>query len=84
MGKMDKLYQYILMRQGDNNVPFGALCNLLEKLGFDRRIRGDRHVFWMDGVDEILNLQPIGSKAKAYQVKQVRNVILKHRLTLEK
>jgi len=29
---------------------------------------------------EILNLQPLGSKAKAYQVKQVRNVILKYKL----
>lgn len=33
-----------------------------------------------DGVDEILNLQPKGSKSKSYQVKQVRNVILKYKL----
>jgi len=31
-------------------------------------------------VEEILNLQPLVSKAKAYQVKQVRGVILKYRL----
>lgn len=29
---------------------------------------------------EIVNLQPKGSKAKPYQVKQVRNLILKYRL----
>jgi hypothetical protein len=50
----------------------------LEKLGFDRRIRGDHHIFSMNGVEEILNLQPLGTKAKAYQVKQVREVILKY------
>ena len=34
----------------------------------------------MDGVEEILNLQPKGAKAKPYQVKQVRNLILKYKL----
>ena len=33
-----------------------------------------------DEVDEVLNLQPKGSKSKSYQVKQVRNVILKYKL----
>jgi hypothetical protein len=37
-------------------------------------------VFAKDGVEEILNLQPKGSQAKAYQVKQIREVILKHQL----
>ena len=82
MGKFDKLYEHILMRRGDNNVSFDALCRLLEKLGFDRRIRGDHHIFSMSGVDEILNLQPSGTKAKAYQVKQVRTVLLKYKLNL--
>jgi hypothetical protein len=36
--------------------------------------------FPRQGAQEILNLQPRGNKAKPYQVKQVRNVILKHRL----
>jgi hypothetical protein len=82
MGKFDRLYEHILMRQGDNNVSFESLCTHLGKLGFDRRIRGDHHIFSMNGVDEILNLQPFGSKAKAYQVKQVRAVILKYKLIL--
>ncbi|MEG4340117.1 hypothetical protein QUB36_10030 [Microcoleus sp. AT8-B1] len=37
-------------------------------------------VFAKDGVEEILNLQPKGSQAKAYQVRQIREVILKHQL----
>ncbi|MBC8205633.1 MAG: type II toxin-antitoxin system HicA family toxin [Kiritimatiellales bacterium] len=82
MGKYDKLYQHILMKQGDSNVSFGTLCKLLTKLGFDSRVKGDHHIFWMESVEEILNLQPLGTKAKAYQVKQVRNVILKYSLHL--
>ena len=52
-------------------------------LGFDERIRGDHHIFTKDGVVEILNLQPRGSQAKPYQVKQVRTVIVKYRLAGE-
>jgi hypothetical protein len=37
----------------------------------------------MTGVEEILNLQPNGAKAKPYQVKQVRDVILKYRMAQE-
>lgn len=53
---------------------------MLTHLGFQERIKGSHHIFVRDGVEEILNLQPVGSKAKAYQVKQVRGVILKYRL----
>jgi hypothetical protein len=31
-------------------------------------------------VAEILNLQPKGSKAKPYQVRQVRSILVKYRL----
>jgi hypothetical protein len=59
------------------------MCQLLRKLRFDERIRGSHHIFTKEGVEEILNLQPKGAKAKPYQVKQVRNVILKHKLGAE-
>lgn len=59
-----------------------GLCNLLKAFGFDERIRGDHHIFSKNEIDEILNLQPIGSKSKAYQVKQVRNIILKYKFNL--
>jgi hypothetical protein len=80
MGKHDDLYQYILTRRSDANISFEDLCSLLEHLGFDRRIRGDHHIFSKAGIDEILNLQPKGGKAKPYQVKQVRRVITRYRL----
>ncbi len=83
MGNQEKLYQHILMRRSDANVPFDGLCALLIRLGFGERIRGDHHIFTMTGVEEILNLQPKSGKGKPYQIKQVRDVILKYNLKME-
>ncbi len=82
MGTYDKLLIKILRGASDANITFSGLCNLLKVFGFDERIKGDHHIFTKDGIEEILNLQPIGAKAKPYQVKQVRNVILKYKLNL--
>ena len=82
MGKYEKLYQAILMRQSDTNVPFDGLCMLLERLGFEKRTKGDHHIFTAAGIEEIINLQPKGTRAKPYQVRQVRNVILRYDLKL--
>lgn len=83
MGRQEKLYQHILMRRSDSNVPFDGLIALLIRLGFAERIRGDHHIFTMAGVEEILNLQPKNGKGKPYQIKQVRDAILKYNLRLE-
>jgi hypothetical protein len=56
---------------------------LLQRLGFQKRVRGGHHIFFKEDVEEILNLQSKGSEAKPYQVKQVRNVILKYKLADE-
>jgi hypothetical protein len=82
MGKHEKLYEHILLRRSDANVSFDGLRALLRRLGFDERIKADHHIFTKEGVKEILNLQPRDGKAKPYQVKQVRNVILKYGLRL--
>jgi hypothetical protein len=75
-----KLLQRILVGTSDNNIEFNALCGLLKRLGFRRRVKGDHYIFWKDEVEEILNLQPRGSKAKSYQVKQIRDILLKYKL----
>jgi virulence-associated protein VapD len=80
MGKREKLIAKILSGDSDANIAFTDLRNLLSNLGFAERIRGDHYIFTKTGVEEILNLQPKGSKAKAYQVKQVRDVIRKYGL----
>ncbi|MDR3303954.1 MAG: hypothetical protein LBS86_06040 [Treponema sp.] len=50
------------------------LTSLLFALGFSKRTNGDHHIF---------NIQPQGYQAKSYQVRQVRNVILKYQLKLD-
>ena len=56
------------------------LCKLLRSLGFDERTNGSHHIFTKEGVEDIINIQPKGSKAKVYQVKQVRQIILRYGL----
>ncbi len=80
MSKYDRLLTRILSGSSDANIDFSDMCTLLIRLGFSARVRGSHHIFSKDGVDEILNLQPRESKAKPYQVKQVRSVIVKYRL----
>jgi hypothetical protein len=80
MTQHDKLLDSILRGGSDANIRFDGLCGLLNHLGFRERIRGSHHIFTKDGMEEILNLQEKGGKAKPYQVKQVRHVILKYKL----
>jgi len=80
MGKYDKLLLQILRGSSDANISFDDLCNLLKKIGFEERIRGSHHIFRKEGVLEKINLQRDGSKVKIYQVRQVRNIILKYNL----
>ena len=80
MGKYDKILLKILSGLSDKNISFLELCNILNYLGFEERIEGSHHIFYKDGIKEILNLQPKNSNAKAYQVKQVRNIIVQYKI----
>jgi predicted RNA binding protein YcfA (HicA-like mRNA interferase family) len=73
----------LLSGTADAAIRFDDLCQLLERLGFERRVRGSHHLFRKNGVEEKINLQRAGTNAKPYQVKQVRAVILKAKLGLE-
>ena len=77
------MLQAVLQGNADANVAFTDLCGLLRGLGFTERIRGSHHIFTRDGVEEILNLQPKGAKSKPYQVRQVRQVIVRYKLAGE-
>jgi len=83
VAKADDLLTRILRGRSDAAIPFNELRTLLRRLGFTERVRGSHHIFTKEGVEEILNLQPRGRHAKPYQVKQVRGVIVKHRLAGE-
>ena len=64
----------------DANIVFDDLCGLLKRLGFVERIRGSHHIFRKEGVVEKINLQRDNNKAKPYQVRQVREVIIKYNM----
>jgi len=83
MGKYEKLLNEILRGKSDASVSLDDLRHLLRRLGFAERTHGSHHIFRKAGVDEKINLQREGSKAKAYQERQVRIVILKHKLAVE-
>lgn len=70
----------ILSGVSDGNMEFLTLCHFMTRLGFDERIKGDHHIFTRIDVEEIINLQPKCGKAKPYQVKQIRNILVKYRL----
>jgi len=80
MGKHEPLIRRILAGRSDANVRFDDLCSLLTHLGFELRTKSSHHIFRRADVAERINLQRSGSKAKPYQVKQVRAVILRYRL----
>jgi hypothetical protein len=83
MASIRKILDTVVGGRSDANVRFADLRRLLTYLGFAERIKGDHHIYARDGVEEILNLQPLrGGAAKAYQVKQVRQVVQKHQLEL--
>ncbi|MCI0697706.1 type II toxin-antitoxin system HicA family toxin [candidate division KSB1 bacterium] len=80
MSKHEKLLTQILHGKSDANIQFDDLCHLLRRLGFEERVRSSHHIFRKDGVEERINLQRDGSKAKVYQVRQVRAIILRYKL----
>ena len=83
MGKYDKLVRRILSGFADANIDFEELRDLLQRLGFEERIRGSHHLFRKPGVAEKINLQRDGAKAKPYQVRQVRAILVTYRLVGE-
>lgn len=80
MGRPEKTLERVLRGTSDSNIDFNDLCSLLRHLNFVERVRGDHHIFTREDVREIINVQPRGGKAKAYQVKQVREIIVAYHL----
>lgn len=80
MGKRRKLYDRILSGQSDKNIPFERTRTLLKHLGFNERITGDHYIFEKPGVDPLIDIQPKEAKCKAYQVKQIRKVLIDYEI----
>ena len=79
--------QRVLRDQPGPDIRFGDLRTILshrEFIDYPVATNGsvvDHHLFWRDGVAEILNLQPRNGMAKPYQVKQVRDILTRYDLT---
>jgi len=83
MGKHDKIMEKILLGVSDANIAFEDIRGMLLHMGFDERIRGSHHVYRKEGIEEKINIQRAGNKAKPYQVRQVREILLKYHLAGE-
>ena len=83
MGKHEKVMERILRGASDANIAFDDIRGMLLHLGFKERIRGSHHVYRKDGIEEKVNIQRAGNKAKPYQVRQIREIIFKYHLAGE-
>ena len=80
MGKR-KLLKKLLA--SPNNARFGDVRSLVEAFGFRLvRVSGSHHIFSHPAVVELVNLQDVGGKAKAYQVRQILSLVEQYNLTL--
>lgn len=80
MATTDKLMQSILSGQQDRNIRFKDLQKLLDTIGFECRIRGDHFIYSFHDLPENINIQPAGNMAKPYQVRQIRNFLMKYKI----
>ena len=76
-----KLLQKALASPG--NVRFEQACALARAFGFHlSRVSGSHHIFVHPSVRELLNLQDVRGRAKAYQVRQLLQLIERYNLFL--
>ena len=80
MNRAEKLKARLLAGQGYHNFSFSDLVLLLESLGFTMRVNGSHHWFTRPGVPDAINIQPKKGPCKAYQLRQVRDLINTHNL----
>ena len=76
----DKIAQSVLSGKQDKNIKFNDLRCLMLKLDFNERIKGDHFIYKRKDFPERINIQPDGNMAKSYQVRQIRNLIIKYNL----
>ena len=80
MGKQEKILATVLRGTSDANISFDDIRSLLLHFGFDERIRGSHFIYRKQGVEEKINIQSSDGKTKPYQVKQIREILLKYHL----
>ena len=77
---VEKTLEKLLRGESEANIRFDEICQVLQAKGFRMRVSGSHHIFTKSGVKERINLQREGSKAKPYQVRQVRKIAAQYKL----
>ena len=80
MSKWGKFRAKILSGQSDGNIEFDDLVAYLRRCGFEHRTKGSHNLFTKKGIDAMVNLQADGSKAKRYQVRQIRDILVNYQI----
>jgi predicted RNA binding protein YcfA (HicA-like mRNA interferase family) len=76
-----KIYQAVVGGKADNNIRYEDFQRLLLDLGFvNQRQQGSHTIYKNTAIHEKMNIQADGSKAKGYQVRQLRDIIKTHNL----
>ena len=76
-----KTYESIISGKSDNDIKYLDFESLILDLGFKfKRKKGSHTMYYHKEINAFLNIQKDGSKAKAYQVRQLRDIINKHDL----
>ena len=79
---MDKnVYDAVKSGKSDNNIGYSDFQKLIVDLGFVfKRQKGSHTMYYSSANNEFMNIQKDGNKAKAYQVEQLRGIIMRHGL----
>lgn len=76
-----KLLQRAL--QSPNNFRFTDACTLAEAFGFHlARVSGSHHIYVHPAISELVNLQEVHGQAKAYQIRQLLQLVERHNLEI--
>ena len=76
-----KVYNAVLSGNADNNIKFNDFRNLIVNLGFEFIWQNGSHVQYFHSRHNIfMNIQNDGSKAKGYEVRQLRKIIKQYNL----
>jgi len=80
-----KVYAAVTGGKSDKNIRYADFQNLIVDLGFEFQHQDGSHRFYAHGkYPAVMNIQPDGSKAKGYQVRQLRALIKKYSLKEQK
>ena len=76
-----KVYDFVKNGKSDNNIRYEDFQNLIIDLGFEfKRYNGSHEIYFNKTINKRMNIQRDGTKAKAYQVRQLRNIIIQYNL----